>query len=73
MFSLFLLLLLSALAEEATDQCEKEQCGQIFEGKTGPTEHWPVVKDASRCKMDNCATQMVKGRLLCSSLREVLL
>jgi len=62
MFSLFLLLLLSALAEEATDQCEKEQCGQIFEGKTGPTEHWPVVKDASRCNPENARGVGEKAR-----------
>jgi len=57
MFSLFLLLV-PALAQEPTDHCDKDQCGQKFEGKTGPTDHWPVVKDASACKMDNCARQM---------------
>jgi len=57
MLSLFLLLL-PALAQEATDHCEKDQCVQMFEGKTGPTDHWPVVEDANACKMDNCARQM---------------
>jgi len=52
-----LLLLLFAFAH-AADQCDKDGCEQIFKGKTGPTEHWPVVEDASRCKMDNCAKQM---------------
>ena len=31
----------------------------FVEGQTGPTDHWPVVKDATACKMENCARQMV--------------
>jgi len=49
-------LLLPALA----DHCIKDHCEQIFEvgGKTGPTDHWPVVTDAHACKMENCTRQM---------------
>ena len=38
------------------------------EGKTGPTDHWPVVEDASACKMENCARQMVSRDICCNEV-----
>ena len=38
---------------------KEELTAVLPEGKTGPTDHWPVVEDASACKMENCARQMV--------------
>jgi len=57
MFSLFLLIL-PVLGKDSEGHCEKDQCGTMAKGKTGPTDHWPVVEDASACKMENCARQM---------------
>ena len=54
------------LVKEISDRYPRKTRTTVFifvcffvEGQTGPTDHWPVVKDATACKMENCARQMV--------------